>query len=46
MIAEPKAEHINMTEHNGSRVYSEDGVSPSVMAGEGTGTRIKIEEPK
>ncbi len=35
-----------MTKHNGSRVYSKDGIAPSVMAGEGSGTRIKIAEPK
>ena len=46
MISEPKAKHINMTEHNGSRVYSKDGIAPSVMAGEGSGTRIKIAEAK
>jgi len=46
MIAEAKAKHINMTKHNGSRVYSKDGIAPSVMAGEGSGTRIKIAEPK
>ena len=46
MISEPKAKHINMTEHNGSRVYSKDGIAPSVMAGEGSGTRIKIAEVK
>ena len=40
------AKHINMTKHNGSRVYSKDGIAPSVMAGEGSGTRIKIAEPK
>ena len=41
---QPTARHINMTKHNGSRVYSKDGIAPSVMAGEGTGTRIKIAE--
>ena len=46
MISEPKAKHINMTEHNVSRVYSKDGIAPSVMAGEGSGTRIKIAEAK
>jgi len=46
MIAEPKAKHVNITKHNASRVYSKDGIAPSVMAGEGTGTRIKIAEPK
>ena len=43
---ELEAKHINMTKHNGSRVYSKDGIAPSVMAGEGSGTRIKIAEPK
>ena len=46
MISEPKAKHVNITKHNASRVYSKDGIAPSVMAGEGTGTRIKIAEPK
>jgi len=46
MIAEPKTSHINITKHNGSRIYSKDGIAPSVMAGEGSGTRIKIAEPK
>jgi len=46
MIAEPKSKHVNITKHNASRVYSKDGIAPSVMAGEGTGTRIKIAEPK
>ena len=46
MIAEPQAKHVNITKHNASRVYSTDGIAPSVMAGEGTGTRIKIVEPK
>ena len=47
MIAEPSIFTCwKMTEHNGSRVYSKDGISPSVMAGEGSGTRIKIAEPK
>ena len=43
---ELEAKHINVTKHNGSRVYSKDGIAPSVMAGEGSGTRIKIIEPK
>lgn len=45
-IAEPEAKHVNLTEHNGSRVYFKDGIAPSVMAGQGSGTRIKIAEPE
>jgi len=32
--------------HNGTRIYGTDGLSPTVMSGEGTGTRIKIHDLK
>ncbi len=46
VVAEPEMKHRNVTEHNGSRVYDTDGISPTLMAGEGTGSRVKIDEPK
>ena len=45
LVIEPQAKHYQTTKHNGSRIYDIEHIAPTLASSEGTGNRIKIEEP-
>jgi len=43
VIENPLPKHRQTTPHNGSRIYNPDFIGPTLEAGQGTGSRVKID---